>query len=110
MSVCLFLKITKNDLYFVTVMTVISVMISILTKIQSLSNLSGKYPKHIEHPQSPQHLYPQTKPIVPKLLPTIWEQICQKCHYNFRVIAAALASLLLHFESLQRAAAPSLKT
>ena len=38
------------------------------------------------HLQTPQHLYPQTKPIVPKLLPTIWEQICQKCHYNFRVI------------------------
>ena len=68
-------------------MTISSVMISILTKIQSLSNLSSKYPKHIEHPQSPQHLYPQTKPIVPKLLPTIWEQICQKCHYNFRVIS-----------------------
>lgn len=66
-----------------------------------LSNLSGKYPDNIPpslhlhctvctHP--PQHLHPQTKPIVPKLLPTIWEQICQKCHYNFRVITLASAS------------------
>ena len=62
-----------------------------------LSNLSGKYPDnippslhlHCTHP--PQHLHPQTKPIVPKLLPTIWEQICQKCHYNFRVITLASA-------------------
>ena len=67
-----------------------SVLISILTKIQSLSNLSGNVPPFLHivhmHPQTQQHSYPQTKPIVPKLLPTIWEQICQKCHYNFRVI------------------------
>ena len=47
---------------------------------------------------TPQHLYPQTKPIVPKLLPTIWEQICQKCHKaRFSGVCCSL-----HSESLPR--------